>query len=788
MDKLKRAALILLALTLSLCIQPAIRAQGNHVTVQLAGVQDDTFPQLIAYVRVVDQQGVPVPALIEDSFRISERDQAATVPDAVTGDTTRPMALVLALDLSLSSDDWQAVQAAVESLLATCSNRDRVALVTFSDQAETAAVYSSPDEALQAVRDLQVRGDYTDLHNAVLLATRLASESPLARSAVLVLTDSWDNRGLQTLPDTLSQIEDGPVPVHMIGLGIKMSQTESQQLVSIAQATGGLAYRLTESSRLNEQLDGLLLMLRHEYKVVFHSALPANDQPHSFRLNVTASGTQGEVEGVFTARSRELGVVISGLLEGQRVSGLLPLATQVEAPVGPVTEVEYWLDSRLLHTSAEAPFQFTWDSGSVAPGAYMLTAKARDAAGNTGAVKLRLEAVVPIVIVDVKLPSEVEVGEQVLIEAEVQSEAALDAVAVLLDGRSVGNAESGDAPGRYRLAFSSSTWGDGEHLIAVRARDVLGRSAEETRPVRFALPPTSVPAPTPTPVPVGAPDRAGLRDTIAIAAAGASVIAAGLLTAVIARGQRRRQRRVLPVEIQNQGNTRSRYDLRADDPAQALVFEWQCNGAPLARRQVVEQTDLEPPSREPKRPAPASEAGTLQQVQERTSAAMRSSGAIVSLLNTIASLLPRSAQGPLRSISRQIGRGRSTVGQARMASSRASRLAPSTRPRKRRASRPRPPAAVSPWSQTPFVEPGEAVTVELLVDPVRPYLAQQRTFRVLSRSTAQEDAPMTVDEQYLLITGVPWFRRWAPFALLYAAAAAVSLVVFWLVSVSAPGA
>ena len=306
--------------------------------------------------------------------------------------------------------------------------------------------------------------------------------------------------------------------------------------------------------------------------------------------------------------------------------------------------------------------------------------------------------------------------------------------------------------------------------------------------MRFALPPTPVLAPTPTPVPVEAPDGTALRDRIAIAAAGASVIAAGLLTAVIARGQRRRQRRVLPVEIQNQGNTRSRYDLRADDPAQALVFEWQRNGEPLARRQVVEQTDLEPPTPERKTPAPASEAGALQQVQERTSAAMRSSGAIASLLNTVASFLPQSAQGPLRRISRQIGRGRSTVGQARMASSRASRLTSSRRPRKRRASRPRRPAAVSPWSETPFVGPGEAVTIELLVDPVRPYLAQQRTFRVLSRSTAQEDAPVIVDEQYLLIPGVPWFRRWAPFALLCAAAAAVSLVVFWLVSASAPGA
>jgi hypothetical protein len=86
------------------------------------------------------------------------------------------------------------------------------------------------------------------------------------------------------------------------------------------------------------------------------------------------------------------------------------------------------------------------------------------------------------------------------------------------------------------------------------------------------------------------------------------------------------------------------------------------------------------------------------------------------------------------------------------------------------------------------VEPGEAITVELRVDPARPYLAQQRTFRVLSRSAEQEEAPLTVDEQYLLIPGVPWFRRWAPFALLYAAAATVSLVVFWLVRVGALGA
>ena len=791
MDRSWRAALVLFIVGVSMCIQPASRAQGSQLVVQLAGIQDDTFPQVTVYARVVDPQGIPVPALDEGSFRIAERGRGAIVPDTAAGETTRPLALVLALDLSISAQDWLAVQAAVEALLATCGDRDEVAVVTFADQAETAAAYGSPKEAIQAVHDLETSGDYTDLNAAVLLATRVASESRLARSAVLVLTDSWDNRGSQALADTLALIEERRVPVHVIGLGAKMSQAESQQLLSIAQATGGLAYRLVDTSRLGEELDGLNVILRHEYRIAYHSALGADDQQQAFQLVVTAAGAHGEAEGMFTAVSHELDVSMPGLVEGQRVSGALPLEVQVDDPAGTIREVAYWLDSELLHTSTEAPFQFTWNSGSVAPGAYTLRARVTDAAGNTGAASVGLEVVLPIVIGEIKLPSEVEVGDKVQIEAEVQSEAALDTVTVLLDGRVVGRAVDGGTPGRYQLDLDSSAWGGGEHVVAIQARDVLGWSAEATRTVQFLLPPT--PVPTPTPVPVEAPRQPGLRDAIAISTGVLSVAAAGLLTVLIARAQRRRQQRVLPVEVQNQGNTRSRYDLRADDPDQALTFTWEAGGAPLGRRQVVEQTDLdlparEPPAREPERPALPSGGGTLDQVRGGASAAMQSSGVLASLLNSIASLLPRSAQGPLRQVSRQIGRGRSTAGQARTASSRVRRLAGRAKSSKSRAVKPQPPATISPWSQTPFVEPGQSITVELQVDPVRPYRAQQRTFRVFSRSAEEEDAPVVVDERYLLISGVSWFRRWSPFALLYAVAAVVSLVVYWLVRAGVPGA
>jgi hypothetical protein len=790
MGRLRRAALVLLVVGASMCMQPLSGAQGSPPVVQLTGIEDDAFPLITLYARIVDQQGVPVPALDEDSIRIVEGGGAAIAPDAVAGETTRPLALVLALDLSVSTEDWQVVQGAVEDVLAACGERDEVGLVAFADQAETLAAFGSPDEARRAVRDLEPGGDYTDLHSAVLRATDLAAKSSLARSAVLVLTDSWDNRESEILADTLSQLKRRRVPVHVIGVGAKMAQAESQQLVSIAQATGGLAYRMADASQLGETLDGLNLMLRHEYKVTYHSPRAADGEQQDVRLEVTAAGRQGKAEGTFTARSRDLVVSVSGVTEGERVSGALPLSVQIDGSAGGIREVAYWLDGELVHTSTEAPFAFTWNSARVALGAHTLAAEARDAAGNSGAAEVQVEVVVPIAIGEIRLPGTVELGKPVPIEAEVHSEVALDTVTVLLDGRPAGSAEPGEALGRYQLTFDSSAWGGGEHVVTVQARDVLGRSVEKTRSVRFLLPPT--PVPTPTPVPVETPRQLRLGDAIAILTAAASIVGTVLLTVSIARAQRRRQRRALAVELQNQGNVRSRYDLRADDPGQALIFGWEADGAPLGRRQLAERIDVEPPARhqpvlEPKQPALPNGTGSLQRVQEGTSAAMRSSGGLASLLNGIASLLPRSAQAPLRRISRQIGRGRSTVGQARTASSRATRLARRAKSAKRQEREPQPRVSRSPWSQTSFVEPGQTLTVKLLVDPAQPYRAQQRTFHVYSRSVEQEDAPVTVDEQVLLIPGVSWFRRWSPFALLYVTAAAVTLVVYWLVRAGVPG-
>ena len=80
------------------------------------------------------------------------------------------------------------------------------------------------------------------------------------------------------------------------------------------------------------------------------------------------------------------------------------------------------------------------------------------------------------------------------------------------------------------------------------------------------------------------------------------------------------------------------------------------------------------------------------------------------------------------------------------------------------------------------------MTLDLRIDPVKPYQARDYAFKVTSRSIEQEmdaaypEAPLVVEEKSLHVAGVPWVRRLLPFLFLYGAAIALPFIVFWLVN------
>jgi hypothetical protein len=174
---------------------------------------------------------------------------------------------------------------------------------------------------------------------------------------------------------------------------------------------------------------------------------------------------------------------------------------------------------------------------------------------------------------------------------------------------------------------------------------------------------------------------------------------------------------------------------------------------------------------------------------------MRTGDAITRLISSISTILPRSVGAPLQRVARPMRRTQSAasrvtrlptqvtkVTRAVPASPSAKSTAQATRPMPvsssaRGTARPtrapaRPqtvPVTLAPhlvgeaWSQTPFLEPGETLTVDLLIAPLNPYRSRYYSFRVISRSLDQEKPPLVVEEGSIQIVGISWFRRLLPY-------------------------
>jgi hypothetical protein len=340
------------------------------------------------------------------------------------------------------------------------------------------------------------------------------------------------------------------------------------------------------------------------------------------------------------------------------------------------------------------------------------------------------------------------------------------------------------------------------------------------------------------------------------------LVLAIIAVVAIARLQRRGLRKKLLLEIANQGNLRSRYDLKAEDPTSSLRFEFSLEGDTLPDGSVVgvgRAVDTAEPQQATPSAAPASPgqaAGGMaqsagdakeradqtkekaaqakemaqekgKQAQDKAKKAMGISGAISETLFSLGMILPRSIGAPLLNASSRMRRTESSVARVQQtpgtlsvqaarlkatASTTKEAVAPMPQPDTVPAlpqmpateqAQPEMPTAppelagvpgVQPqaapiahisepgWAQTPYVQPGESLELELTVAATRTSKARQYPFAVISRAVEQEAAPLVSEEGSIQIRGIPWILRILPYLAILALAIVAVLLAFWLVN------
>jgi hypothetical protein len=765
----------LVALVLGLGWAAGAAAQGGDLLVAVTGVDSRAFPLVTAYVSVLDENGLPVTGLATADVEVLEKGETPLQPLEVSGDAAPAAALVLALDTSTQPESLAQVQQVVEAFLNALGPEDKVALLAFADDVRVVLDYAGQERALAALDGLAAGGSYTTLNEAAVRAANLASKAPLARRAAIIMTDSADNAGRRSLDEALQGVRQAGAPVYLVGFGPKMARPEAQELLQIAGAAHGQSFVVPTPEEAQVPLQMISVLLHQGYKVTFRSGLQADNEKHPFTIGVTRPGQEGQTEGYLVALPGQVQVRVPGLEDGQEVGGVVNLAALVDAPA-PVASVEYRLDGKLLAQVLEPPYALAWDSAAVEPGTHTLAVRALDEAGNQGKVEMRLDVVRLVLVQELLAPGRVELGQALAVQAHVTALAELAQVEFALDGRPLDGSREDDAQeGTYRLSLDTTGYAPGPHVLTVRAEDAWGRSDAASADVTF----WGAAVRAPDPAPPLAPWRAWFRFPSGPGLVAASTLAAAALAAAVLKGQAKRRQAIIPVEVYNEGNVRSRYRLRAEGTGGDLQFRWALNGTPLApwrapdegRDSEPVEVEVAPPPEPPARPARA---------REQAAAAMRAGDALVDTLGSVGNLLPGSMGRPMRQVRSQVLGGKSRVRRIQRTSSTLTRAATrSSRPKARTQRRARARLAVlDTWCQTPAVEPGEVLTVHLVAALHKP-LARTReyVFRVISGSLEPQDAPLETEEQRLRLVGVPWLRRLLPFVMVIGAAMIVAILL-----------
>jgi hypothetical protein len=159
--------------------------------------------------------------------------------------------------------------------------------------------------------------------------------------------------------------------------------------------------------------------------------------------------------------------------------GPATLAATASDDVG-VVDVEFLVDGVVVGEDASSPYSLEWNSTLVGNGAHVLSARARDPAGN-----VTTSAGVPVSVsnppdttppsVSMTAPADgATLSGNVTLRASASDDAAVAGVQFLRDGQPLG---SEDTAAPYELVWNTTGVPDGPYALAARARDGAGNTA-----------------------------------------------------------------------------------------------------------------------------------------------------------------------------------------------------------------------------------------------------------------------------------------------------------------------
>jgi VWFA-related protein len=304
---LTRAALsVLLLITLAgFTPTPPPAEDGDSLTARITQVDTEQFPNVTAYVSVVNAAGDPV-AINADQIELLENGQPVKVEGVSSAGDTGPLATILVIDTSGSMNSGgklEAAKAAAKAYVEQARPDDLIGLLSFN----TGINYIQPltkdrDALLAAIGGLKALED-TAMYDALKQAMQLL-EPIQGRSAIIVMTDGLDNRSKMSPLELVQKLNAAGLTISTIGLGNpKESQgaitsLDEAGLKALANQAGGQYGYANDAASLTSLYERYGRALQSEYMLTYTSPSDLRDGVNRALTVRLASGAAAEAEPV----------------------------------------------------------------------------------------------------------------------------------------------------------------------------------------------------------------------------------------------------------------------------------------------------------------------------------------------------------------------------------------------------------------------------------------------------------------------------------------------------------
>jgi len=240
------------------------------------------------YVTVLDHRGRYVTGLTRDRFEIL--DEGIPCPFSAFESTSSGFSCAILLDRTGSMGlAFPAVKNAILRFIDAFRENDVFALYSFNTSLTTLVDYTrDKDAAKQAVLNTIAQGA-TALFDSLSAITLQLSQRK-GKKAVIVFTDGADNSSYLNANAVMRRARNSGIPVYAVAEGDALGSVELMRTLSdLSHLTGGFAYAVNKTSRIDEVFRDISANMQNAYMLAYAPPEPNGSHWRTIRVNIKDS-------------------------------------------------------------------------------------------------------------------------------------------------------------------------------------------------------------------------------------------------------------------------------------------------------------------------------------------------------------------------------------------------------------------------------------------------------------------------------------------------------------------